>query len=79
MKNSLIKIPQSTWITTYQTNFGKDNEQELIIDFNALDGVVYVRVEELHTTNPYIQWFNTDGIDEAFQLVEDVKKCLTIS
>jgi len=77
MKTSMTKVPNSKWITTYQTMFGENKEQELIVDFNFLDGVVYVRVEELHTQSPYIQWFTTNSVDEAFELVEDVKKCLS--
>lgn len=76
--NNEYTLSGSEWITTYQTMFGENKEQELIIDFVTKNGDVYVRVQELHTTNPYIQWFCVENVDKAFELVEDVKKCLSI-
>lgn len=77
-KNSEITIENTKWITTYQTMFGENKEQELIIDFRlGTEEQVFVRVAELHVENPYIQWFVVENIDKAFELVEDVKICLS--
>jgi hypothetical protein len=77
VNTKMTKIPNSQWITTYQTMFGEDRKQELIVDFNNYNGNIWVRVEELHTDSPYIQWFKVEDIDEAFNLVEEVKNCLS--
>ena len=74
--NNETTIKGSKWITTYQTMFGKNNEQELIVDFRLKNKKVFVRVQEVNVSSPYTQWFMVDGVDEAFALVEEVKMCL---
>lgn len=77
-KNSETTIENTKWLTTYQTMFGENKEQELIIDFRlGAEEQVFVRVQELWVENPYIQWFVVENVDKAFELVEDVKNCLS--
>jgi|688.fasta_scaffold2588654_1 hypothetical protein len=76
--NTEITVENTKWITTYQTMFGENKEQELIVDFRyKSQNEVLVRVAELHVENPYTQWFSVESIDKAFELVEEVKNCLS--
>jgi len=72
-----LSIRNTKLLNTYVNKFGKDKQQELKVIIRVGTGQFFVRVEELNVESPYIQWFIESSVDGVYNLLNNVKKCLS--